>query len=118
MKAWYLARSSPPDGKTVVTASVDKTARLWDTASGRELQVLRGHEGVIFRAQFSADGKTMVTASVDKTAMLWRCDICRPVDEIAIELEKAVGRELTDEERRRFGMKDSTLFLSFPWFSK
>ncbi len=33
-----------PDGKTVVTASVDKTARLWDVATGRELQVLRGHE--------------------------------------------------------------------------
>ena len=60
-----------PDGKTVVTASKDKTARLWDAASGRELQVLRGHEDAVNSAQFSPDGKTVVTASGDKTARLW-----------------------------------------------
>ena len=41
-----------PDGKTVVTASWDKTARLWDAASGRELQVLRGHEGSVTARNF------------------------------------------------------------------
>ena len=33
-----------PDGARVVTASADKTARLWEAASGKELAVLRGHE--------------------------------------------------------------------------
>ena len=59
------------DGKTVVTASEDKTTRLWDAASGKELHVLRGHEGRSRSAQFSRDGKTVVTASGDKTARLW-----------------------------------------------
>jgi WD40 repeat protein len=62
------------DGKTVVTASSDKTARLWEAGSGKELAVLRGHEGWVSSAQFSADGKTVVTASLDKTARLWEAD--------------------------------------------
>ena len=40
-------------------------------ASGKELRVLRGHEGEVCSAQFSADGKTVLTASWDKTARLW-----------------------------------------------
>ena len=97
------------DGKTVVTASYDNTVRLWDVASGKELHMLRGHEDWVYSAQFSADGKTVVTASGDKTVRLWKCDVCRPVDEIAEELAKAVGRELTEEERRRFGVPETML---------
>ena len=64
------AASFSPDGRTVVTASVDKTARLWDAASGKELQRLT-HEERVFAASFSPDGRTVVTASTDKTARLW-----------------------------------------------
>ena len=66
----YRAQFSA-DGKAVVTASADKTARLWDVATGKELHVLRGHEDGVYRAEFSADGKTVATASADKTARLW-----------------------------------------------
>ena len=34
-----------PDGSRIVTASWDKTARIWDAASAKEIAVLRGHEG-------------------------------------------------------------------------
>ena len=60
-----------PDGKTVLTGSSDKTARLWDAATGRELRRFEGHTGNINSVAFSLDGKTVVTGSSDKTARLW-----------------------------------------------
>lgn len=51
-------------GKYLVTASDDKTARVWDVSSGRLLQTLRipigeGNEGKIFATAISPDGKTI-----------------------------------------------------------
>jgi WD40 repeat protein len=66
---WSAAFSA--DGTTVVTASYDNTARLWEVASGKELAVLRGHENSVISAAFSADGTKVVTASTDNTARLW-----------------------------------------------
>ena len=60
-----------PDGSRIVTASVDKTARIWDAATGKEIAVLRGHDSVVNSAAFSPDGSRIVTASADKTARIW-----------------------------------------------
>jgi WD40 repeat protein len=67
--AVYRAAFSP-DGARILTASWDKTARLWDTSSAKPL-VSFPHQGLVNTARFSSDGTRIVTASADKTAKLW-----------------------------------------------
>ena len=59
-----------PDAARVLTASWDKTAKLWDAASGK-LATIFAHEGFVWHAEFSPDGARLLTASVDKIARLW-----------------------------------------------
>lgn len=40
---WVSSGIFSPDGKQVLTASKDRTARLWDAGTGRQIVVLRGH---------------------------------------------------------------------------
>ena len=60
-----------PDGTHIVTASYDKTARIWDARTGAQLAVLSGHDGEVESAAYSPDGTRIVTASNDKTARIW-----------------------------------------------
>jgi WD40 repeat protein len=52
-----------PDGKRVLTASNDMTARLWDAETGELQTTLAGHSGGIFCCAFSPDGARVVTSS-------------------------------------------------------
>jgi WD40 repeat protein len=66
-----LAASFSPDGKCVATASDDGTVRLWDSVTGAEKAVLRGHDDGVTAVSFSPDGKRVLTASSDQTARMW-----------------------------------------------
>ncbi len=68
---WVDNADFSPDGKWVVTASRDKTARIWDAATGQTVRTLEGHEGSVARASFSSDGNLIATTSADHTARLW-----------------------------------------------
>ena len=73
MKAEFISAQFSPDGQRVVTASWDKTARLWDAATGKEIGEPMKHEGTVDSAQFSPDGQRVVTASEDNTARALGC---------------------------------------------
>ena len=68
-----------PDGRRIVTASGDRTARIWDAATGKSIAVLSGHGDMVLSAAFSPDGRRIVTASEDKTARIWDADTAKPL---------------------------------------
>ncbi|HEV3436031.1 MAG TPA: serine/threonine-protein kinase, partial [Gemmata sp.] len=59
------------DDSRIVTASADKTVKVWDAKTGTELFTLKGHTDAVSSASFSADGSRIVTASADKTVKVW-----------------------------------------------
>ncbi len=60
-----------PDGKRIVTGSLDATAKVWDAQSGKELLTLKGHSSSVMSVAFSPDGTRIVTGSTDGTAKVW-----------------------------------------------
>jgi WD40 repeat protein len=85
------------DGKHIVTASDDETARIWDAATGEEEYTLSGHHGPVRCAVFSPDSQSVATASEDGTARIW------PIDPVPIAKARK-PRDLTAAERKRFGI--------------
>jgi WD40 repeat protein/serine/threonine protein kinase len=60
-----------PDGRRIVTASRDWTARIWDATTGEHVAPALRHGEVVRQAAFNKDGSRVVTASDDGTARLW-----------------------------------------------
>ena len=50
-----------PGGKTLASGGSDRTVRLWDVQTGKELRILRGNKGQAWAVAFSPDGKLLAT---------------------------------------------------------
>lgn len=74
--------SFDPEGSRVLTAGAD-AARIWDAKTGKLLDVLQGHKGPVFRANYSDDGGLIATASADATARVWDAATARTIATLA-----------------------------------
>lgn len=60
-----------PDSAFVATGSKDKSIKLWEIKSGREVRSYLGHEMTVNSIRFSPDGKFLISGSNDKTVRVW-----------------------------------------------
>jgi WD40 repeat protein len=71
-EGWVLSAGYSPDGSTIVSASADRTLKLWDWNSERgDLVTLEGHDQAVHLCGFSPDGTKVLSASSDATARVW-----------------------------------------------
>lgn len=63
-----------PNGKQVLTGSVDHTAILWNTETAEQIRVFFGHTDHIEGVAFNPDGHQILTGGMDKKAILWNAD--------------------------------------------
>jgi WD40 repeat protein len=100
------------DGVRIVTGSGDSTARIWDTASGKEIAVFLGHEGPVLSAVFSPDNSLIVTSSQDKTTRIWDCRFATmSAQDLIVEVctRRLRGEtKLSRDEMRLAGYPDDT----------
>jgi dipeptidyl aminopeptidase/acylaminoacyl peptidase len=68
----YLhAAAFSPNGKTLATASSDRTVKLWDVATGKEAGGHTEHTAVVTSVAFSPDGRTLASGAWDLSVKLW-----------------------------------------------
>jgi len=78
-----------PDGRSVLTGSEDKTARLWDAATGRPIGPPMRHRASVLAVAFSPDNETVLTVEQtrvvensgdrDETVRLWHAATATPI---------------------------------------
>jgi len=66
-----LSVALSPDAKSALFGSRDKTVRLWNIESGKELINMSSHKDDVFKVVFSSDGKQALSASLDRSIKLW-----------------------------------------------
>lgn len=60
-----------PDGRHLLSAAYDKTVRLWEIETGREIRPFLGHTEALASVVFSPDGKLALSGGSDGTLRLW-----------------------------------------------
>ncbi|MHC4539384.1 MAG: protein kinase domain-containing protein [Planctomycetota bacterium] len=60
-----------PDGRLIASSGEDSPIRIWDSVTGAELKILRGHTDQVCSLAFSPDSKRIASGSMDKTVRVW-----------------------------------------------
>jgi WD40 repeat protein len=72
-----------PDGRILASGGRDRRVRLWEVASGREIETLLSHTGWVYSVAFSPDGRILASASRDNTIKLWDVHLRREIKSLS-----------------------------------
>jgi WD40 repeat protein len=90
-----------PDGRTLATASCDRSIKLWDTGTGRELRTLGREDGWLHALAFSPDGNTLASGGGSLVLRLWEASSKEAVAAglADLELQAKTSRGGTGQQR-------------------
>ena len=63
-----------PDDSLLISASADKTIRLWNISTGELIRTIAGHNERVTALSFSPDRESFASASTDRTIKIWGID--------------------------------------------
>jgi WD40 repeat protein len=77
-----------PDDVRAISASEDKTLRIWDLEAKKEIGTLIGHEGWVTAVAVLPDGHRVISASADHTLKMWDVDKREVISTLSIHQDQ------------------------------
>jgi WD40 repeat protein len=71
-----------PAGTRIASVALDKTIKIWDMESGKELRSISNIGGSVNAVSWSPDGKTLIHGAEDKTVRIWDAETGRALSTI------------------------------------
>ena len=91
------------DGKRALTGGTDRTIRLWDIETGKELKKLTGHTSWAWEVMFGPDEKQVFsTGSLDRTARRWDLESGKELQQYKGHVYRTYGLAVTPDGKTLF----------------
>jgi len=87
------------DGRMAISASADRTLKVWEVASGRMLHTLADHTDAVTSVAISGDGRLAVSGSWDGTVKVWDVAHQRVLRTLEGHTDWVNGVALSENER-------------------
>lgn len=92
-----VALAVSPDSNYVATASRDKSAKLWELSTGREVRSFLGHQASVTCVDFSSDGKFIITGGNDRTIKIWNVQTAKEIFNTVLDDTEWYSKKYGDE---------------------
>jgi len=96
---WVNSIAWSPDGTMLVSASRDKTSKVFDSATGKLLITYNGHAQNVSAAVFTTDGNRVASAGDDKKVQIWTISDAKQEREIKAARSEIAGIENYSENK-------------------
>jgi hypothetical protein len=88
-----------PDGKRLVSGSLDETVKIWDVETGRELRTLKPDFGAVASVAYSADGR-YIAAGGREAAKTWNVQTGRELFKLAADIPSVKSLAFSTDGKR------------------
>ena len=99
-----------PDGRRIVSGSLDKTVAVWDLETGTQIHRLTGHQDAVWSVAVSPDGRRIVSGSQDNTVAVWDLESGAPIHRLTGHQDAVKSVAVSPDGRRIVsGSEDNTV---------